>query len=111
MSTEYVYDELAIEQAKQVLELNESLVTLQKENFQLRQSINEISDCVADLEQIPVPPSVIKQVMFMEAQIRKLEGELAYYKSHVTKDVIINRQNKMKPVRTGGIPIQKKKIK
>jgi hypothetical protein len=47
----------------------------------------------------------------MEAQIRKLEDELAYYKSHVTKDIIINRQNKMKPVRTGGIPIQKNKIK
>jgi hypothetical protein len=111
MSTEYVYDELAIEQAKQVLELNEALVILQKENMQLRESINEISTHVADLEQIPVPPSVIKQIMFMEANIRKLESDLEYYKSHVTKDVIINRVNMSKPVRTGGIPIKKKKIK
>tara|TARA_S200002703_G_C3768734_1_gene236669 strand:- start:681 stop:1013 length:333 start_codon:yes stop_codon:yes gene_type:complete len=108
---EFLYDELAIEQSKQILELNELVVTLQKENMELKSAIEDISKHVSDLEEIPVPPSVIKQVLYLEAKISKLENDIKYYKKFVGKDVIINRVNKItEPVRSGGIPISKKKI-
>ena len=55
-------------------------------------------------KRIPVPKSVIKQIAELENRIRTLESDVEYYKSHVSKAIIINRLNTDKPTRTGGIP-------
>jgi hypothetical protein len=42
---------------------------------------------------MPVPTPVIIQVAQQKEKIQKLESDLEYYKNHVDKQVVINRQN------------------
>lgn len=92
---------------RKILELNEEVFRLRKENLDLKNAFVETNKRLNDLEEIPVPPSVIKQVVQMEAEIRKLKNDLDYYKKHVDKRVLLNREND-KPVRRGGILRQSK---
>lgn len=105
--TDYLND-AEIEREKELLRLNEELFLLRKENFDLKNALIETRKGLKDLEKIPVPPSVIQQVIQLEAENRKLKDDLGYYKKHVQKHVVINRENKAQPVRTGGILRQSK---
>lgn len=55
-------------------------------------------------EELPVPKYFINQVQLLKQQNAKLQEELNYFKKHVPVSVIINRENKEKPTRKGGIP-------
>ena len=100
-------DNAQIEREKELLILNEELLLLKKENFDLKNALIETRKGLKDLEQIPVPPSVIRQVVQLEAENRKLKDDLDYYKKHVDKRVMINREN-AQPVRKGGVLRQSK---
>jgi hypothetical protein len=80
-----------------VIELSRAVSNLKAENTDLKQQLSAA-------EKIPVPRTIIKQIFGMEATLRKLIDDVNYYKRHVTKDIIINRNNKNKPTRRGGIP-------
>lgn len=103
--TDFLDDDLEIQ--KKILELNEEVFRLRKENLDLKNALIVTNTTLKDLEEIPVPPSVIKQVIQLEAENRKLKDDLGYYKKHVDKRVLINREND-KPVRKGGILRQSK---
>jgi CRISPR/Cas system-associated exonuclease Cas4 (RecB family) len=67
---------------------------------ELKQQLDQKEKVIADLtnqieitKRMPVPTPVIIQVAQQKEKIQKLESDLAYYKSHVDKQVIINRQN------------------
>lgn len=105
--TDYLND-AELEREKELLKLNEELFFLRKENFDLKNALIETRKALKDLEEIPVPPSVIQQVIHLEAENRKLKDDLGYYKKHVQKSVILSRENNIKPVRTGGILRQSK---
>jgi CRISPR/Cas system-associated exonuclease Cas4 (RecB family) len=67
---------------------------------ELKQQLDQKEKVIADLtnqieitKRMPVPTPVIIQVAQQKEKIQKLESDLAYYKSHVDKQVIINRQS------------------
>jgi len=82
---------------KQLVDLNKTIVAL-------RGQIAELESELKARDKIPVPRSVVQQIMEMEAIIRKQQADLEYYKKHVPVQVIINKENKEKPTRKGGIP-------
>lgn len=82
---------------KQIIDLNRTIVALRSKNALLERELEERN-------KIPVPRLVQQQFIEQEAKIRKLEEDLKYYKNHVNPQVVINRENKTKPTRRGGIP-------
>ena len=105
--TDYLDDE-KLQRERELLRLNEEIFFLKKENFDLKNALIDTRKGLKDLEAIPVPPSVIQQVIMLEAENRKLKDDLGYYKKHVQKSVIINRESKAQPVRKGGVLRQSK---
>lgn len=106
--TKLLDDDMATQ--RKILQLNEEVFRLRRENLDLKGAFVETNSKLNDLEEIPVPPSVIKQIIQMEAVNRKLKDDLDYYKKHVDKRVLINKENK-KPIRKGGILRQQSKEK
>lgn len=82
---------------KQIIDLNRTIVALRSRIALLEQELEERN-------RIPVPRLVQQQFVEQEAKIRKLEDDLKFYKKHVNPQIIINRENKAKPTRSGGIP-------
>ena len=81
---------------KQIIDLNRTIVALRTRVAVLEKELEERN-------RIPVPRTVVEQIVDMERKIRKLEDDLKYYKNHVPTQVIINRENKNKPTRKGGL--------
>jgi len=80
-----------------VLELTKTVAKLKEENRNLKQELEAH-------KKLPVPKTVVKQFLEMQAIIEKLQSDLKYYKKHVPVQIIINKENKEKPTRKGGIP-------
>ena len=83
--------------AKQIEELNRTIIELRKRIVYLESEIQRY-------EKIPVPRLVIEQIVDLEQKIKGKDADLEYYKKHVPVQVIINRENKKKPTRRGGVP-------
>ena len=83
--------------AKQIEELNSVIIQLRKQVV-LQQAEIE------NYEKMKIPRTVLQQFIEQEAKIRRLEEDLKFYKKHVNPQIIINRENKEKPTRSGGIP-------
>jgi hypothetical protein len=81
---------------QQIIELNRTIVALRSKVAFLEKDIEE-------RERIPVPRSVLKQILEMEHKIRKLEEENSLFRKHVPKRILINRENTEKPTRKGGL--------
>ena len=81
---------------KQIIDLNRTIVALRTRVAMLEKELEERN-------RIPVPRTVIDQIVEMERKIRKLDDDLKYYKKFVPTQVIINRENKDKPTRKGGL--------
>jgi hypothetical protein len=81
---------------KQIIDLNRMIVALRTRISMLEKELDEKN-------RIPVPRTVIDQIVEMERKIRKLDDDLKYYKKFVPTQVIINRENKDKPTRKGGL--------
>lgn len=82
---------------QQIIDLNRTIVALRSKIAILEKELQE-------RDKIPIPRLVRQQFIEQEAKLRKLEDDLKYYKKHVAPQVIINRENKEKSVRRGGIP-------
>jgi histidine ammonia-lyase len=82
---------------QQIIDLNRTIVALRSKIALLEQELEERN-------KIPVPRTVQMQFIEQEAKIRKLEDDLKFYKKHVNPQIIINRENKEKPARSGGLP-------
>lgn len=82
---------------RQIIELNKTIVALRSKITYLEKEIEAAS-------KIPVPKTVIQQIIELEARNRKLQSDIDYYKKHLPVQVIINRENKEKSTRKGGIP-------
>ena len=86
----------AQETENQIIDLNRTIVALRSKIAFLEKELEQ-------KEKIPVPKSVVKQFAEMEHKIRKLEEDLAYFKKYVPKQILINKENKEKPTRSGGL--------
>lgn len=45
-------------------------------------------------EKIPLPKTVVKQIIDLEKQVRTLNEDIAFLEKYVPEEVLINRQNK-----------------
>jgi hypothetical protein len=80
-----------------VVELTKTVARLKEENKTLKQELEARN-------KLPIPKSVVKQFLEMQAIIQRLESDLTYYKKYVPVQIIINKENERKPTRNGGIP-------
>jgi len=80
-----------------VIELSSLLTTLKAENKKLK---NELQS----RDSLPIPKTIVRQIVEMEAVIRKQQSDIEYYKKYVPVQIIINKEQKEKPTRRGGIP-------
>jgi hypothetical protein len=80
-----------------ILELTKTVARLKEENKDLKQELEA-------QRKLPVPKNVIRQFLEMQGIIQKLESDIKYYKKYVPVQIIINKENKEKPTRRGGIP-------
>jgi hypothetical protein len=87
---------------------------LSKTVVALKSKVKYLEDELAERERVPVPRSVVLQMMKYEQQKRnmiaefkkreqKLLDDIEYYKRYVQESVIINKENKEKPVRDSGV--------
>ena len=89
------------QQKKQIGELY-TQITIQNTKISALQ--RQLEEERKDREELPIPKSFINKTQELLRTIDKLEEDLAYYKKHVPVQVIINKENKEKPTRRGGIP-------
>jgi Tfp pilus assembly protein PilN len=82
---------------KQIAKLND-------ENKLLRKEVQSLNTEIQAKDKLPLPKSVVKQIVQMEAIIQTLQNDLKYYKRFVPKQVIINREKDNNPTRRGGVP-------
>lgn len=85
------------QQDNQIVDLNKMIIAL-------RTKVSYLEKQLELKEAIPVKKSVLRQILELEAENKKLRDEIAYYKKHVAAQVIINRENRNKPTRQGGVP-------
>lgn len=80
----------------------------------LKSKVAYLENEIAERDKIPVPRSVVLQLMKYEQQKRnmieefkrkenKLKNDIEYFKKYVPVQVIINKESKDKPVREGGV--------
>ena len=69
------------------------VVELKQQLDQKEKVIEDLTNQIEITKRMPVPTPVIIQVAQQKEKIQKLESDLEYYKNHVDKQVIINRQN------------------
>ena len=95
---EEVFDLYRLSQGEQIKSLNETIVIL---NTKISFLEKKLRNTIAENEQLPVPRSVEKEIQKLVNKNKKLEEDLAYFKKHVPVQLIINRESKDKPKRTG----------
>ena len=80
-----------------VVELTKTVARLKEENRTLKQELEA-------RDKLPIPKSVVKQFLEMQGIIQKLESDAEFYKKFVPIQERLNREQKYKPTRRGGIP-------
>jgi predicted RNase H-like nuclease (RuvC/YqgF family) len=80
-----------------ILELTKTVARLKEENKDLRQQLEAH-------KKLPVPKTVVKQFLELQAIIQRLESDVAHYKRYVPIQERLNREQKQKSTRRGGIP-------
>jgi len=83
--------------AKQIEELNKIIIDLRKQIVYLESQVD-------GYEKVPMPRTVVDQIIQLKSENEKLRDDIKFYQKHVSPSVIINRENKKKPTRRGGIP-------
>lgn len=91
----YILDEYVKQSDQQVIDLNKLIIALRTRIAYLEKQIEE-------REKIPVPKTVIMQIVQLQDKNNKLSEEVEYYKKHVPKHIIINKESKL-PTRRGGL--------
>jgi seryl-tRNA synthetase len=92
---------------KQIIDLNKIIVALRTKIDYLENKNKELQEELQkeknEREKIPVPKSIIYQIVDLKNEIKKLNDDLIYYKSYIPAQIVLNRENKNKPTRSGGL--------
>ena len=96
------------EQAENILteytkQSEEQIIELNKVILALRTKISMLEKEIKEQENIPVPRTVINQVLELEMMNRKLQEELNFYMPHIPENAKAKRRNETKPTRKGGL--------
>lgn len=93
---EHIIGEYTKQSEQQIVELNKVIIAL-------RTKISILENELKELENIPVPKTVINQVLELEMKNRKLQEELKFYMPHIPENVKSKRRNEKEPTRKGGL--------
>jgi len=93
---EHIIGEYTKQSEQQIVELNKVIIAL-------RTKISILENELKELENIPVPKTVINQVLELEIKNRKLQEELKFYMPHIPENVKLKRRNEKEPTRKGGL--------
>lgn len=94
--SEEVFDVYFSQYNEQVKELNRQIVALKTRNALLQEEIDEFN-------RLPVPNYIQKEMQKLVNENKKLQEDVKYYKKYVPVQKIINREEKKKPTRSGGL--------
>jgi regulator of replication initiation timing len=97
-NAEEVFDLYRLSQGEQIKQLSETIVILNTKISYLEKKLRET---IEENERLPVPRSIEVEIEKLVKQNKKLEKDITYYKKHVPVQLIINRESKDKPKRTG----------
>lgn len=81
----------------------EQINLLNKVVLALRTKISMLEKELKENENIPVPRTVINQILELEMKNRKMKDDLNYYLNFVPENVKEKRTNQTKPTRSGGL--------
>ncbi len=79
------------------------IVELNKVIVELRSKVNILERELERLDNIPVPRTVINQVIALEHNRRKLQDDLNFYMPHIPENVKAKRNKHKAPTRKGGL--------
>lgn len=86
---------------QQITDLNKVIVALRTKVSILENQLEKVRN---ERERIPIPLSVVKQIVELETKNTMLTEDLKFFLRHVPNQIIINRlQQDKKPVRRGGL--------
>jgi uncharacterized coiled-coil protein SlyX len=92
---------------KQIIDLNKIIVALRTKIDYLENKNKELQEELQkeknEREKIPVPKSIIYQIVDLKNEVNKLNDDLTYYKNYIPAQVVLNRETKNKPTRGGGL--------
>lgn len=81
----------------------EQINELNKVILALRTKISILEKEIKEQENIPVPRTVIHQVLELEMKNRKLQEDLNFYMPHIPENVKAKRRKEKEPTRKGGL--------
>jgi len=93
---ENILGEYTKQSEQQIVELNKVIIAL-------RTRISMLEKELKDLENIPVPRTVINQVLELEQTNRKLRDDIKFYMPHIPENVKAKRRKEKAPTRKGGL--------
>ena len=69
----------------------------------LRTKVTFLEKQIAENEKIPVPRTIINQILELEMKNRKLQDDLKFYSPHIPENVKAKRNKQKAPTRKGGL--------
>ena len=84
-------------------ESENQLVEYNKMIIALRTKVSFLEKQIEEQNNIPVPRTVINQMMELEQKNRKLEEDIKYYMTFVPENVKAKRRKDKAPTRKGGL--------
>ena len=93
---ENILGEYTKQSENQIVELNKLIIAL-------RTKVSMLEKELEDLDKIPIPRTVINQVIELEAKNRKLQEDINYYVKFVPQNVKEKREKQKAPTRKGGL--------
>jgi hypothetical protein len=84
------------ESENQIVEYNKMIIAL-------RTKITFLEKQIEEQNKIPVPRTVINQIIELEQKNRKLQDDLNFYSPHIPENVKAKRNKQKAPTRKGGL--------
>jgi hypothetical protein len=93
---ENIFGEYTKQSEHQITELNKIIIAL-------RTKVSILEKGIKEQEKIPVPRTIINQIIELEQKNRKLKEELNFYIPHISENVKAKRNKQLEPTRKGGL--------
>jgi hypothetical protein len=84
------------ESENQIVEYNKMIIAL-------RTKITFLEKQIEEQNKIPVPRTIINQIIELEQKNRKLQDDLNFYSPHIPENVKAKRNKQKAPTRKGGL--------
>jgi len=93
---ENILGEYTKQSEQQIVELNKIIIAL-------RTKVSVLEKELEELDNIPIPRTVINQLLELENTNRKLRDDINFYLPHIPENVKAKRTKQKAPTRKGGL--------